>query len=69
MQEIQETQVPSLDPANLLEKAMATTPVFLPGNFMDIGAWWATVHGVTNMDVTEHTLTHTHTYTHTHLPT
>ena len=24
------------------------TPVFLPGNFMDRGAWWATVHGVTN---------------------
>ena len=23
------------------------TPVFLPGKFMDRGAWWATVHGVT----------------------
>ena len=22
------------------------TPVFLPGNSMDRGAWWATVHGV-----------------------
>ena len=22
------------------------TPVFLPGEFMDRGAWWATVHGV-----------------------
>ena len=23
------------------------TPVFLPGDFHDRGAWWATVHGVT----------------------
>ena len=23
------------------------TPVFLPGESMDRGAWWATVHGVT----------------------
>ena len=23
------------------------TPVFLPGNTMDRGAWWATVHGIT----------------------
>ena len=23
------------------------TPVFLPGNAMDRGAWWSTVHGVT----------------------
>ena len=22
------------------------TPIFLPGNSMDRGAWWATVHGV-----------------------
>ena len=28
-----------------LEKAMAPTPVLLPGNPMD-GAWWAAVHGV-----------------------
>ena len=32
---------------------------------MDGGAWWATVHGVTESDTTELTLTHTHTHTHT----
>ena len=26
---------------------MATTSVFLPGESMDGGTWWATVHGVT----------------------
>ena len=32
-------------------------------NSMDRGAWWATVHGVTESDMTN---THTHTHTHTH---
>ena len=32
---------------NSLEEEMATTPVFLPGNCMDRGTWWATVHNVT----------------------
>ena len=32
-------------------------------NSMDRGAWWATVHGVSELDTTE-LLTHTHTYTH-----
>ena len=31
------------------------------GNPVDGGAWWATVHGVTESDLTECT----HTYTHT----
>ena len=30
-----------------LEKALAATPVLLPGNPMDGGAWWAGVYGVT----------------------
>ena len=35
------------------------TSVFMPENFMDSGAWWATVHRVAESDtteVTEHTL-------------
>ena len=27
-------------------RAWQPTPVFLPGESMDRGAWWATVHGV-----------------------
>ena len=27
-------------------------------NFMDRGAWWATVHGVAESDMMEHTCTH-----------
>ena len=30
-----------------LEKEMATTPVFLPGESQGQGAWWAAVYGVT----------------------
>ena len=33
-----------LDPKS--EQAMAPTPVLLPGNPMDRGAWWAAVHGI-----------------------
>ena len=29
------------------KKEMATTPVLLPGKSYERGAWWATVHGVT----------------------
>ena len=32
-------------------------------NPMDRGAWWVTVHGVAESDMTEHTHTHTHTHT------
>ena len=34
-------------------------------NLLDRGVWWATVHGVVELDTTER-LTHTHTHTHTH---
>ena len=36
--------VPEL--GDTLEKGLAFTPVFLLGESMDRGAWWATVHGV-----------------------
>ena len=37
--------------------------IFLPGGHpVDRGAWWATVHSVTESDITEHTHTHTHTH-------
>ena len=35
-------------------------------NPMDRGAWWVTVHGVAESDMTEHTHTHTHTHTTQH---
>ena len=34
-------------------------------NSIDWGAWWATVHGVAELDTTEQ-IAHTHTHTHTH---
>ena len=37
--------VRSLDQGDPLEKEM-TTSLFLPGESMDRGVWWATVHGV-----------------------
>ena len=45
---MQKTQVQLLGWEDPLEKEMAThsTPVFLLGNPMDRGAWWATVRGV-----------------------
>ena len=44
---MQETRVPPLDQEHPLEKEMSTHSSFLPGNFMDRGAWWATIQGVT----------------------
>ena len=41
---------------NSLEEEMATTPVFLPGNCMDRGTWWATVHNVTRESDTPYQL-------------
>ena len=43
---MQETWVRSLGWEDPLEKEMATTPVFLPGESLDRGVWWATFHGV-----------------------
>ena len=34
------------------------------GNPMDRGGWWATVHGVAELNMTEKIHTHTHTRTH-----
>ena len=39
------------------------TPVFLLENPMDVGAWWATVHGVSKSGAR---LNDSHTHTHTH---
>jgi len=44
---VKEAPVPSLDWEDPLEKKWQTTPVFLPGNPMDRGAWWSIVHEVT----------------------
>ena len=43
----QEMQIQSLDWEHPLEKKMAPTPVFLPGECHDRGTWWAVVYGVT----------------------
>ena len=40
---IQETQVLSLGQEDPLEEGTAPTPVFLPGEPMDRGVWWAKV--------------------------
>ena len=41
-----ETQIQSLGQEDPLKKGGLPTPVYLPGEFMDRGAWWAPVHGV-----------------------
>ena len=53
----QETQVQFLGGEDPQEEEMATIPVFLPGEFLDRGAWQATVHGGhKELDTTDHTL-------------
>ena len=49
---MRETQVQSLGWEDPL--VWQPTPVFLPGEFMDRGAWRATVHGIIEeLDMTE----------------
>ena len=62
---IQETQVPSLGQEDSPGEGNGNPLQYsCLENSMDRGAWWATVHGVTESDMTN---THTHTHTHTHL--
>ena len=56
-----ETWFQSLGWEDLLEEGMATHSSILAWRIpMDGGAWWATVHGVTESDTTELLSTHTH---------
>ena len=58
---IQETQVRSLDQEDPLEEGMANHSSILAWRIpMDRGAWWATVHGVTESDRTERLSTAQH---------
>ena len=64
MQEVQETQAPSLSGrppgggnGNALQHSCLENP-------MDRGAWWAIIHGVVKeLDMTERARAHTHTHT------
>ena len=47
----QERCVHSLCPEDPLEEGMQPTPVFLPGESMNRGAWWATVHRVAKSQI------------------
>ena len=66
----QETQVRSLHREYPLEEGMATHSSILAWRIlMDREAWWATVHGTGELDMTErltHAHAHTRTHTHTH---
>ena len=56
MQETQETWVPSLGQEDPLEEDMAIHSNILAWRIpMERGAWWATVHRVTESDTTEAT--------------
>ena len=62
-QESSETWVPSLGQEDPLEEEMATHSSILAWRVpMDRGAWWATVQGVTESDVTVHAWSSMHTY-------
>ena len=50
---MQETWVQSPGLEDALEKEMLPTPVFLPRKSMNREDWWATVHGITELDTTE----------------
>ena len=53
MQEIQEMQFWSLGREDALEEDLATPLQYsCLENSMDRGAWWATVHGVEELDTT-----------------
>ena len=61
-QESSEMWVPSLGREDPLEEEMATHSSILAWRIpMDRGAWWATVHGVTESDVTVHACSSMHT--------
>ena len=66
---MQEAQVQSLGWEDSLEGAWQPSPVFLPKNPIDRGAWWPTVHGVKKSQTQLKQLnTNTDTHTHTHTP-
>ena len=46
---------------------MATTPIFLPEESMDRGAWPATVHRVTESQTLKQLSAHIHTHTYIHM--
>ena len=48
----QDMQIQSLGWEDPLEKEMATCSSLLTENTMDRGAWWATLHGIAESDVT-----------------
>ena len=48
-------------------RAWQPTPVLLPGESMDRGAWWATVHGVAKNQTQLSDLAHTHAITNASL--
>ena len=56
---MQETACNARDPGSISGSgrypgggAWQPTPVFLPGEPMERGAWWATVHGAEELDMT-----------------